>query len=84
MSTTEDQAIKALQAAAAVLLTTGAKTAPAPAPDPDETWQLPGGTAWVSYGEGNRPGPAGPEEGKTPPGRYPLGEEVPPRRTSGR
>lgn len=51
---TEEQAAEALQAAAAVLLTTGAKTAAAAAPAPDETWPLPGGTAWVYYGEGNQ------------------------------
>ncbi|SES41503.1 esterase/lipase family protein [Actinokineospora terrae] len=30
------------------------KPIPTPAPEPDETWPLPGGTAWVYYGEGQR------------------------------
>ncbi|MHB6909076.1 lipase family protein [Streptomyces sp. DB-54] len=54
MSTTEEQAAAALKAADPVLLATGARTATAPAPAPDETWQLPGGTAWVHYGEGHQ------------------------------
>jgi pimeloyl-ACP methyl ester carboxylesterase len=28
--------------------------APAPAPTPDRVWELPGGTAWVYYGEGHQ------------------------------
>ncbi|GLW90374.1 esterase/lipase family protein [Actinokineospora globicatena] len=30
------------------------KPIPTPAPEPDETWSLPGGTAWVYYAEGQQ------------------------------
>ncbi|GGX19276.1 hypothetical protein O1M07_25380 [Streptomyces albulus] len=54
MDITEEQAAEALRAAAAVLLTAGARTATEAAPAPDQPWQLPGGTAWVYYGEGHQ------------------------------
>ncbi|KUL35110.1 hypothetical protein ADL22_28455 [Streptomyces sp. NRRL F-4489] len=54
MTTPENQAAEALRAAAPILLGAGPRAAAAEAPPPGETWNLPGGTAWVYFGEGNR------------------------------
>jgi len=52
---TEREVTDAFEAAAPIVL---AATPPqeqvTPAPKPDETWPLPGGTAWVYYGERNQ------------------------------
>jgi hypothetical protein len=55
--TNEQQIAQALQSAPPVALSSvsGPKAkAASPAPTPDDTWQLPGGTAWVYYGERNQ------------------------------
>ncbi|WP_432064061.1 esterase/lipase family protein [Streptomyces sp. C10-9-1] len=50
----ERDVIAAFEGAAPIALAaTPPKELVAPAPHPDDTWQLPGGTAWVYYGEGN-------------------------------
>jgi hypothetical protein len=52
---TEREVTDAFKAAAPIALAaTPPKEQVAPAPPPDVTWPLPGGTAWVYYGEGNR------------------------------
>ncbi|MFF5637344.1 esterase/lipase family protein [Streptomyces sp. NPDC012825] len=52
---TEREVTEAFQAAAPIVLAaTPPKKQAAPAPTPDATWELPGGTAWVYYGEGNQ------------------------------
>lgn len=53
MSTTEEQAAEALQAAPPIILAPGPRTAERIPPMPDEVWDLPHGTAWVYRGEGN-------------------------------
>jgi hypothetical protein len=52
---TEHEVTDAFKAAAPIVLAaTPPKEQVAPAPKPDDTWKLPGGTAWVYYGEGNQ------------------------------
>ncbi|MFC5174923.1 esterase/lipase family protein [Streptomyces mutomycini] len=52
---TEREVTDAFQAAAPIVLAaTPPKEQAAPAPKPDDKWPLPGGTAWVYYGEGNK------------------------------
>ncbi|KPC80629.1 MULTISPECIES: esterase/lipase family protein [Streptomyces] len=52
---TEREVTDAFQAAASIVLAaTPPKEQAAPAPKPDDKWPLPGGTAWVYYGEGNK------------------------------
>ncbi|MEU5959177.1 hypothetical protein [Streptomyces sp. NPDC047525] len=43
----EQQIAEALRAHPPIALAPGPREAPAAAPDPDQTWELPGGTAWV-------------------------------------
>ncbi|WP_030246334.1 hypothetical protein [Streptomyces sp. NRRL S-350] len=51
---TERQAAEALRAAPPIILAPGPKEPPTRLPPPpDEKWSLPGGTAWVYYGDGN-------------------------------
>ncbi|MFF5207202.1 esterase/lipase family protein [Streptosporangium sp. NPDC000396] len=49
----EEQAAKAEQAVGPIGLIAPLEVS-APAPTPDRVWELPGGTAWVYYGEGNQ------------------------------
>ncbi|MET7300759.1 hypothetical protein [Embleya sp. NPDC005575] len=52
---TERDASDALKAAPPIVLAAGPRELPAQAPpQPDETWELPGGIAWVYHGEGNQ------------------------------
>lgn len=53
MSTTEEQAAEALQAAPPIILAPGPRTTDHTPPEPDDIWDLPYGTAWVYHGEGN-------------------------------
>lgn len=53
--TNEKQIAKALRSAPAPVLSWGPRRPSGQTPPkPDEVWQLPGGTAWVYYGEGNQ------------------------------
>ncbi|NEA46698.1 alpha/beta hydrolase [Streptomyces sp. SID10815] len=52
---TEREVTDAFKAAAPIALAaTPPKEQVAPAPQPDDTWSLPGGTAWVYYGDRNQ------------------------------
>ncbi|MYV98609.1 alpha/beta hydrolase [Streptomyces sp. SID3343] len=52
---TEREITDGLKAAEPIVLAAFPSTEQvAPAPNPDDTWPLPGGTAWVYYGEGNQ------------------------------
>lgn len=48
------QIAQALRNAQSPVLAAGPRRITTAPPRPDETWTLPGGTAWVYYGEGNR------------------------------
>ncbi|MCC3775250.1 hypothetical protein [Streptomyces sp. UNOB3_S3] len=51
---TEQQIREALAASGSIILAPGPKEAPTRIPPvPSDVWDLPGGTAWVYYGEGN-------------------------------
>jgi hypothetical protein len=49
----EEQAVRAEQAIGPIRLIAPLEVS-APAPTPDRMWELPGGTAWVYYGEGHQ------------------------------
>ncbi|MBB2913263.1 pimeloyl-ACP methyl ester carboxylesterase [Streptosporangium becharense] len=49
----EEQAVQAEQAVGPIGLMTPLEVTE-PAPRPDRAWELPGGTAWIYYGEGNQ------------------------------
>ncbi|GAA1452092.1 hypothetical protein [Nocardiopsis tropica] len=53
VSTTEEQAAEALQAAPPIILAPGPRTTDRIPPPPSDVWDLPHGTAWVYHGEGN-------------------------------
>ncbi|MFB6530390.1 esterase/lipase family protein [Streptomyces sp. NPDC056399] len=53
MSTTEEQAAAAFQSASPIVLAPGPRKTDFVPPAPSDTWDLPAGTAWVYYGEGN-------------------------------
>ncbi|MFF3775802.1 esterase/lipase family protein [Streptomyces sp. NPDC002232] len=53
MSTTEEQAAEAFESASPIVLAPGPRTTDRVPPPPSDVWDLPGGTAWVYYGEGN-------------------------------
>jgi pimeloyl-ACP methyl ester carboxylesterase len=53
VSTTEEQATEALQAAPPIVLAPGPRATDRVPPPPNDVWELPYGTAWVYHGEGN-------------------------------
>ncbi|MFJ8585756.1 hypothetical protein ACIRD2_14005 [Streptomyces sp. NPDC093595] len=53
MSTTEAQAAEAFQSGPPIILAPGPRTTDRIPPPPNDVWELPYGTAWVYYGEGN-------------------------------
>ncbi|MBD0746106.1 thioesterase domain-containing protein [Streptomyces sp. CBMA152] len=53
MSITEEQAAEAFQSGSPIILAPGPQTTDRIPPPPDDVWELPYGTAWVYYGEGN-------------------------------
>ncbi|MFD9735738.1 esterase/lipase family protein [Umezawaea sp. NPDC059074] len=53
MSITEGQAADALQSGTPIVLAPGPRTTDRIPPPPSDVWDLPNGTAWVYYGEGN-------------------------------
>ncbi|MYR35541.1 hypothetical protein GTW20_25585 [Nocardiopsis alba] len=53
MSINEEQAAEALRDAPPIILEAGPRTTDRIPPPPSDVWELPHGTAWVYYGEGN-------------------------------
>ncbi|QUX31208.1 hypothetical protein KGD83_12365 [Nocardiopsis akebiae] len=53
MSTTEEQAAEALRSAPPIILAPAPRASDRIPPPPSDVWDLPYGTAWVYYGEGN-------------------------------